>query len=200
MRHSNRSTNVIYHSRLTVDLPIYRQTKSFVRVEIDDMHPAESEKVRAMLNAVIDEGGSYPQADPLTPQGFADYWLKEGAFVVRLCQETEAASTPLTKIVGAFYIKPNFPGRCSHICNAGFIVAPEARGQGIGRLMGKAMLGLARDRGYRGVMYNLIFETNIPSLKLWESLGFKPIGRIPEAAHLPDERYVDAIMLYKPLV
>lgn len=25
-------------------------------------------------------------------------------------------------VAGCFYVKPNFPGRCSHVCNGGFIV------------------------------------------------------------------------------
>ncbi|MEM6521683.1 MAG: GNAT family N-acetyltransferase, partial [Cyanobacteria bacterium P01_C01_bin.70] len=95
---------------------------------------------------------------------------------------------------------PNFPGRCRHIGNAGFIVAPEMRGQGLGRWMGETMLALARDRGYRAVMYNLVFETNLPSLKLWESLGFREIGRVPQGVELPGGHYVDAVMLYKSLV
>ena len=32
-------------------------------------------------------------------------------------------------ILGCFYIKPNFPGRCAHICNGGFIVNPNYRGK-----------------------------------------------------------------------
>ncbi|MEL6383875.1 MAG: GNAT family N-acetyltransferase [Cyanobacteria bacterium J06626_18] len=183
-----------------MDLPIYRQTKASVRVELDEMSSSESEAVRAMFNAVILEGDSYPQSTPLTPEEFANYWLQGDAFVVRAHREIEAVSTSQPAIVGAFYIKPNFPGRCSHICNAGFIVAPEVRGQGLGRMMGEAMVSLAGDRGYRAVMYNLVFETNSASLKIWESLGFRPIGQIPEAACLPDGRYVDAIMLYKSLV
>ncbi|MGF1522901.1 MAG: GNAT family N-acetyltransferase [Leptolyngbyaceae cyanobacterium] len=183
-----------------MDLPIYRQTRASVTVELDEMLPSESEAVRAMLNAVILEGDSYPQSEPLPPEGFANYWLKGDAFVVRLCQEMKEGETASSDILGAFYIKSNFPGRCSHICNAGFIVAPEARGQGLGRLMGEAMVSLARDRGYHAIMYNLVFETNIASLKIWQALGFHQIGRIPKAAHLPNGRYVDAIMLYKSLV
>ncbi|NER78187.1 MAG: GNAT family N-acetyltransferase [Leptolyngbya sp. SIO1D8] len=200
MQHSNRSTNVTCHSEIAVDLPIYSQTKTSVTVQLDKMWPTEAEVVRAMLNAVITEGLTYPQAAPLTPEEFDSYWLTGDAFVVRLCQEADSVATPTSTIVGAFYIKPNFPGRCSHICNAGFIVTPEVRGQGIGRLMGEAMLELARDRGYRAVMYNLVFKTNLPSLKLWETLGFEQIGRIPEAAHLPDGRYVDVMMLYRALI
>ncbi|MEM0980909.1 MAG: N-acetyltransferase [Cyanobacteria bacterium P01_H01_bin.58] len=187
-----------------MDLPIYRQTKSSAYVELDIMQPTETETVRALLNAVILEGVTYPQAAPLSADAFASYWMKGDAFVVRLGQTNTSMTEPEqwanSRIVGAFYIKPNFPGRCSHICNAGFIVAPKARGQGIGRMMGEHMLMLARDRGYRAVMYNLVFETNLPSLKIWESLGFQPIGRVPEAVHLPDGRYVDAMMLYKSLL
>jgi L-amino acid N-acyltransferase YncA len=183
-----------------VDLPIYRETKSALPVVVDKMRPAESETVRAMLNAVILEGASYPQSSPLTAEAFANYWLKGDAFVVRESPPPQGIHTSPSTIMGAFYLKPNFPGRCSHICNAGFIVAPERRGQGLGRLMGEAMLDLARDRGYRAVMYNLVFATNVPSLRLWESMGFQEIGRIPEGAHLPDGQYVDAVMLYKSLL
>ncbi|MDA0266629.1 MAG: GNAT family N-acetyltransferase [Cyanobacteria bacterium] len=186
-----------------MDLPFTLHLKDASPVVLDIMQPEQVETVRELLNHIISEGVSYPQDQPLSPQDFQAYWMKGEAFVVRRTlgadREATMGTTAARDIVGAFYIKPNFPGRCGHICNAGFIVPPEVRGQGVGRLMGEAMLTLARDRGYRAVMYNLIFETNIPSLKLWESLGFQEIGRIPGAAHLPDGRYVDAIMLYCPL-
>ncbi|MBD0388419.1 MAG: GNAT family N-acetyltransferase, partial [Nostoc sp. C3-bin3] len=102
------------------------------------------------------------------------------------------------EILGAFYLKPNFPGRCCHICNAGFIVQPALRGQGIGRFMGEAMLLIAANLGYEAVMFNLVFETNIPSITLWQSLGFEIIGRIERAAKLEDE-VVDALIMYRTL-
>ena len=185
---------------MTVDLPIYRQTKSSMPVVLDVMRPEESETVRDMLNHVVLEGVSYPQSSPLTPEAFASYWLKGEAFVVRLTPEGKDKTVIPDTIVGAFYLKPNFPGRCSHIGNAGFIVSPEMRGQGLGRMMGETMLELAHNRGYRAVMYNLVFATNTPSLQLWKSLGFQEIGRIPEAAYLADNYYVDTIMLYKSLL
>lgn len=39
--------------------------------------------------------------------------------------------------LGSFYVKPNYPGRSSHVCNAGFLVAEAARGKGVGRAMGE---------------------------------------------------------------
>jgi L-amino acid N-acyltransferase YncA len=201
-----------------MELPVSYQLNQGTEVVLDQMAPEEVETVRSLFNAIVAEGTSYPQQTPLSPQGFADYWLKGSAYVVRvaaapqICEETREHSTVAKQptaavttgnaanVLGAFYIKPNFPGRCGHICNAGFIVAPAARGQGLGHVMGKAMLTLAKDLGYRAVMYNLVFETNVASLKIWQALDFQEIGRIPRAAHLPDGRYVDAIMLYKSLV
>ncbi|WP_228061985.1 GNAT family N-acetyltransferase [[Phormidium] sp. LEGE 05292] len=174
-----------------IKLPIRQELTTGELVELDWMLPEETETVRALLNQVILEGETYPQLQPVSEVEFAAYWLVKDAFVVR--------ERKTNQISGAFYLKPNFPGRCSHICNAGFIVQPEQRGKGIGKFMGEKMLEIARWRGYIAVMFNLVFETNIPSVKLWQSLGFETIGRIPAAAHLKDGRFVNALMLYRKL-
>ena len=60
------------------------------------------------------------------------------------------------QLAGIFYIKPNFPGRASHICNGGFCVPESQRRQGVARAMAEAFLYLARDLGYRASMFNLV--------------------------------------------
>jgi GNAT superfamily N-acetyltransferase len=182
---------------MTIELPLLKSLKNSTWVELDWMTSPEKNAVRELLNAVIIEGKTYPQAHPLSEPEFAAYWLSSDAFVVRLIGDKNT-SVP-GEVLAAFYLKPNFPGRCSHICNAGFIVQPRWRGQGIGRFMGEAMLELAASRGYTAVMFNLVFETNSPSLNLWQSLGFQNIGRIPDAARLSDGQVVDALMLYRSL-
>lgn len=172
-----------------VRLPIQKTLANGTQVELDFIQPQEQETVRALLNRVVLAGQTYPQDRPLSASEFAAYWLAADAFVVRADGE----------VLGAFYLKPNFPGRCGHICNAGFIVQPAIRGQGIGRWMGETLLELARWRGYGAVMFNLVFETNKPSINLWRSLGFTTIGRIPQAARLADGRMVDAYMMYRAL-
>jgi GNAT superfamily N-acetyltransferase len=61
-----------------------------------------------------------------------------------------------SRVAGVFYIKPNFPGRCSHICNGGFITDPDFRGQGIGSLMAQAFQFLAQELGYKASYFNLV--------------------------------------------
>jgi L-amino acid N-acyltransferase YncA len=193
-------TFVIDEALVPMHLPVRKTLSSGIAVELDWMQPQEREQVRALFNTIVTEGNTYPQTQPLTVEEFNAYWLSRDAFVVRTLEATEIESLGRNATVGAFFIKPNFPGRCSHICNAGFIVHPAMRGRGMGRLMGEAMLRLASHLGYSAVMFNLVFETNIASIRLWESLGFETIGRIPKAAKLADGNVVDALMMYKELV
>jgi len=183
-----------------MNLPVRKTLSNGIQVELDWMQPQEQEKVRALFNTIVVERNTYPQTQPLTVEEFNAYWLNRDAFVIRTVETTEQEDVECNTTVEAFFIKPNFPGRCNHICNAGFIVHPTMRGRGIGRFMGEAMLQLASHLGYSAVMFNLVFETNIASIRLWESLGFETIGRIPKAAKLDDGRMVEALMMYKELV
>jgi L-amino acid N-acyltransferase YncA len=183
-----------------MDLPVLKTLPSGIAVEVDWMQSQEREQVRVLFNTIVTEGDTYPQIHPLTVEEFHAYWLSRDAFIVRTVGATDLGNLESNATVGAFFIKPNFPGRCSHICNAGFIVHPAMRGRGVGRLMGERMLQLAPHLGYSAVMFNLVFETNIASIRLWKSLGFEIIGRIPKAAKLNDGRMVDALMMYKELV
>jgi L-amino acid N-acyltransferase YncA len=75
--------------------------------------------------------------------------------------------------------------------------------------MGLAFIEIAPLLGYKASMFNLVFITNIPSVRLWRSLGFQEIGRLPNAGYLikkketneqendeVEEEFVDAIMFY----
>ncbi|NJR38841.1 MAG: GNAT family N-acetyltransferase [Leptolyngbyaceae cyanobacterium CSU_1_4] len=183
-----------------MQLPIQTTLKDGTRIELDDMRRDEQEDVRTLLNVVILEGQTYPQAQPLSEEEFAAYWMSQDTFVVRLLDDSaKKINLEGKQILGAFYLKPNFPGRCSHICNAGFIVQPSARGLGIGRYMGETMLAIALAKGYTAVMFNLIFSTNTPSLNLWKSLDFSVLGIIPNAVHLPNNQQADVVMMYRAL-
>eukprot|EP00525_Craspedostauros_australis_P006452 CAMPEP_0198126806 /NCGR_PEP_ID=MMETSP1442-20131203/45765_1 /TAXON_ID= /ORGANISM="Craspedostauros australis, Strain CCMP3328" /LENGTH=313 /DNA_ID=CAMNT_0043786683 /DNA_START=91 /DNA_END=1032 /DNA_ORIENTATION=+ len=132
---------------------------------------------RRLMNDVIVEGKAWP-FEPLFEDetSFRGYFLSHTAFVVR--------DTTTQKVLGSFYIKPNFPGRCSHICNGGFIVDPSIRGHRVGTLMGSCFLLYAKQLGFKGSYFNLVFASNHASIKLWERLGFQRVAAIPNAARL----------------
>lgn len=107
-----------------------------------------------LINFIIREGKSWPFEEEFKSiDDWRGYFLSHTAFVVRaLDNGMDAArknSSSRGEILGCFYIKPNFPGRCSHICNGGFITAPQFRELGIGRLMGRVFLRAAKDLQYK---------------------------------------------------
>lgn len=120
---------------------------------------------------VVERGDGYPESAPLQPERFAASWIDPPVVVVaRLGEE----------VVGAYYLKPNFPGRAAHIANAGYVVAHVHRGAGVGRRLVEDSIARARLAGFDAIMFNLVFESN-PARPLYERLGWREIGRVPRA-------------------
>jgi hypothetical protein len=56
--------------------------------------------------------------------------------------------------------------------------------------------------GYKYSVFNLVYVTNLPSIAIWDSLGFIRSGLVPKAGRLKtgkngDEEYVDAILYWR---
>jgi ribosomal protein S18 acetylase RimI-like enzyme len=49
------------------------------------------------------------------------------------------------------------------------------------------------------MQFNFVVSTNARAVRLWESLGFAVVGRLPEAFLHPAEGYVDALVMYRAL-
>lgn len=170
--------------------------KNGIKVDVDFLRPEDVQSAMLMLNTVIEEGQSWPFESPLTAEEFSSYFLSHAAFSVRL------ADTP--EVIGVFYAKPNFPGRSGHFCNGGFITRKDFRRQGCGKLMGKTFVRMAKDLGYRGVLFNLVYKSNTASLRLWQSLGMVIVGTLPKVGRLTvgsdgKEKYMDAAQYYLDL-
>jgi ribosomal protein S18 acetylase RimI-like enzyme len=101
--------------------------------------------------------------------------------------------------VGAHFIKANHLGPGAHVANAGYIVAPHARGRGIARAMCLHSLDAAREAGFRAMQFNMVVSTNETAVRLWRSLGFDVIGALPGAFQHPTRGLVDALVMYKTL-
>lgn len=172
------------------------------RVEIDFFQEDERFAGMALMNLIIREGRSWPFEDDFhSVEQYSGYFLSHTAFVVRSLNNgmdaSKRNSSSQGEILGCFYIKPNFPGRCSHVCNGGFITAPRFRGLGVGSLMGKVFLRAARDLGYKSSYFNLVFKSNETSVKLWESLGFERVTTLEKAARLEGLEELDTAYGYR---
>ncbi len=154
------------------------------------------EALRQLYRTIVEEGTSYPHDRMPGNDEFLEYWFRGKSTVVAYGTGPRRGGG----LAGAFYLKPNWPGRARRVANAGFVVAPEWRNKGLGWLLGATMLEYARSLGYRGVIFNLVFSENSPARHLWRKLGFAEVGVIPGAVRKNDGAYQDAIIMFKSLV
>jgi ribosomal protein S18 acetylase RimI-like enzyme len=112
---------------------------------------------------------------------------------------TFVAVAPDGQVLGSYYLKPNQPGQGDHVCNAGYVVAAAARGQGLASRMCEQSQREAVARGFRAMQYNLVVSTNEGAVRLWQRHGFDIVGTLPGAFRHPRLGEVDAHVMYKRL-
>jgi GNAT superfamily N-acetyltransferase len=101
--------------------------------------------------------------------------------------------------LGACYLKPNRLGGGAHVANAGFATAEWARGRGVARALGEHLLAYAPSQGFRAMQFNFVVSSNSPAVRLWASLGFETLCRVPEAFAHPTLGFVDALVMFRRL-
>jgi RimJ/RimL family protein N-acetyltransferase len=179
-----------------MQFPIEARLKDETPVELVLAGNQDLPLLAKLYDRIVAEGTSYPHERPLTEDEFQDYWVKGKSAVVAYERPRKTDG----ELLGAFYLKPNWPGRARHVANAGFIVAPEWRNRGLSWLLGAVMLDYAKELGYRSVIFNLVFSENQVARHLWEKLGFRVLGVIPGAVRKNDGSYQDALIMFRSLV
>jgi L-amino acid N-acyltransferase YncA len=104
------------------------------------------------------------------------------------------------RVVGTYILRPNQPGPGSHVANAAYMVAKDARGLGVGQSMAEHSLAEARRLGFRAMQFNFVVSTNASAIHLWEQLGFKIVGTLPGAFRHPKAGYVDVYVMFRSLL
>lgn len=145
------------------------------------------------LRIVIQAGDTYAFSPDSSEEEIYRAWIElpTATFV--------ATESPDGPVVGTYYIKPNQPGLGSHVCNCGYVVAPQARRRGIATLMCEHSQTVAVALGFRAMQFNLVVSTNEGAVRLWQKLGFSIVGRLPGAFFHSQFGYVDALVMYKHL-
>ena len=103
------------------------------------------------------------------------------------------------EVVGTYFVRPAQPGRGSHVANAGYIVAPAARGKGLASRLCAHSLDVARGLGFRAMQYTFVVSTNAAAVRVWEKHGFAVVGRVPKAFRHADHGFVDTLVMYREL-
>ena len=154
--------------------------------------PEHAVGVLAIAREVASDGTTYVFEEDVSDEALQRYWLDPDAltYVAVRCDE----------VLGMYVLRPNHPGRGSHVANASYAVGGHARGHGIGRRLAEHSLEVGREAGYRSMQFNLVVATNTRAITLWEALGFERVGTLPSAFRHPQQGYVDAYVMVRSLL
>lgn len=153
--------------------------------------PEDEKCLYEIFREVVDSGSQFPyECNSL--QEFHRQFLNPQSRVY-VCHSSA------NEVIGGFYIRSNFPGRSNHIANAAYMIRATYRGQGIGSLLIKASLHLAKELGFQAMQFNMVLSQNSTAIRIYQKLGFNIIGTISEAVRNPDGSYQDGYVMYRKL-
>jgi len=159
-----------------------------IRPATDDDWP----RIWPFFDATVRAGETYAYPLDLTPDTGRELWMADPPSATVVLEDGG-------ELFGSARMGPNRPGRGDHIGTASFMVAPEARGRGVGRALGEYVVRWHRDQGFRGIQFNAVVETNTAAVALWRSLGFEIVGTVPGAFRSPTHGFVGLHVMFLPL-
>jgi len=173
-------------SRQLVEKPL-QETKVLIRPAT--LHDRDA--IWSIMEPIVRAGDTYTLPREMPKEAALAYWqgLEHEVFVA--VQKGE--------VVGTYFLKANQKGGGAHVANCGYMTAASATGRGVGRAMCAHSLEHARERGFRAMQFNFVVSTNERAVRLWQSLGFEIVGRLPGAFFHPMQGYVDALVMYRAL-
>ena len=160
-------------------------------MQIRPATPADAAAIWAIIGPTIRAGETYALDRNMSEAEALAYWF--GADKAVFVAEAE------DKILGSYYLRANQAGGGAHVANCGYMTAASATGRGVARAMAEHSLAEACDRGFRAMQFNFVVATNDRAIRLWQSLGFEIVGRLPGAFAHPAHGFVDALVMYRAL-
>ena len=158
-------------------------------MEIREATEADWPQIHPFFAEIVAAGETYAYPDDLSSEEARGLWMQDHVVV----------AVDGDRVLGSAKMGPNRPGRGRHVGTASFMVAPEARGRGVGRALGDYCVAWHRAEGFRAIQFNAVVETNTGAVRLWQSLGFRILGTVPEAFDSASHGLVGLHVMHLPL-
>ena len=159
--------------------------------EIRNANAEDCDQIWEIIKEVISKGDTYVFDPYSSKETMLNYWYGRDRHTYVAIDEE--------KIVGTFMIRDNQPGLGAHVANGSYMVSQAASGKGIGKKMGEFSLAEARRLGYKAMQFNIVIKSNVRAVHLWQNLGFKIIGEIPDAFNHKQNGLTNAYIMYRKL-
>jgi len=154
-------------------------------------NPADEDSLWQIMEPIIRAGETYDFPRDTSRDTALAAWLAP-SFQCFVAEDTH-------RVVGTYVLHPNRQGGGAHVANCGYMTAEDANGKGVARAMCAHSLDTARAQGFRAMQFNFVVASNHRAVKLWTSMGFETVGRLPEAFLHPVHGYTDALVMFQRL-
>lgn len=161
-------------------------------MDIREATEADWPAIWPIVEAVARAGETFTYPRDLDPAFGRGLWMLSPPGVTLVAVEGG-------RVLGTAKTGPNQMGPGAHVATASFMVAADARGQGVGRALCEAVIARATTEGYRAMQFNAVVETNRSAVRLWSALGFEIVGTAPDAFDHPTEGPVGLHIMYRRL-
>jgi GNAT superfamily N-acetyltransferase len=157
-------------------------------VEIRDFAGADWPQVWAIIRSVVRSSETFPYDPAMTEDDARATWIESPPGRTTVFDDGG--------VLGTAKMSANRPGPGAHIATASFMVAPHARGRGVGTALCEDALAWARAAGFAGMQFNAVVESNESAVRLYERLGFRVLGTVPRAFEHPARGRVGLHLMY----
>ena len=158
---------------------------------IRQLAPGEFETFWPIFQATVAAGDTYSYPPDITFEQARELWMMPPSRVF--------AAFDGDALVGGYMMRPNQPGLGDHVANAGYMVAPHARGRGIAGKLCADSLARARREGFAAMQFNFVVSTNEVAVALWKKHGFAIVGTLPRAFRHATRGEVDVFVMHRML-
>ena len=151
-------------------------------MEIRKFQKSDLSEMIRIWNEVVEDGEAFPQEEFLNLETGKKFFSE---------QSYTGVAVESGKIYGLYILHPNNIGRCGHICNASYAVSSESRGKHIGEKLVLDCMEQAKNIGFKILQFNAVVESNIHARHLYERIGFRQLGTIPNGFRMKDGSYAN---------
>jgi GNAT superfamily N-acetyltransferase len=161
-------------------------------IQIREFVESDWRQVWPIVREVVRAADTFAYDPAMTEAGARAVWIEAPPGLTVVAVDGD-------RVLGTAKMGPNRPGPGSHVATASFMVAADARGRGVATALCRFALDWARERGYAGMQFNAVAESNHAAVEIYKRLGFQIVGTVPGAFAHPTQGRVGLHIMYREL-
>jgi len=158
-------------------------------MQVREFNDDDWPQVWPIVREIVRAQETYPYDPDMTEEQARQTWIETSPGLT-------VVAVDRGRVLGTAKMGTNRAGPGAIVSTASFMVAAADRGRGVGTALCRFALEWARDRGYVGMQFNAVVESNHSAVELYRRQGFEVVGTVPRAFAHPTLGRVGLHIMY----